>query len=437
MGVVALLLFLAIVLAVLAGYPVAVALGGISMVVGYALLGPAFMQFLPSRLMGVVSNYVLLAVPMFILMGLTLQRSGLAESLMLSAARLAGRRAGGLAIAVLFVGALLAASTGIVGASVVTIGLIALPVMRERGYDDSIAAGIVASAGTLGQIIPPSIVLVLLGSVMQVSVGELFEAALVPGALIVGLYLLYLIVRASVSPAAMPAEVHTTNESPAAPNSANTPPVWLGVAGPVVLIVGVLGSILSGLASPTEASGLGAVVALVLLWVSKRWTIETVLDIGRETARLTGMVYLILFGATTFALVFRGLEGDDLLVAWLRDAGLEATTFVVLLLLAVFVAGFFIDFIEIIFIVVPVVLPVLQAYELDPLWIAILLALNLQTSFLTPPFGFSLFYLRGVAPASMRTASIYRGVVPYIAVQILVLALVFAKPAWFGLVGVG
>jgi len=433
MGALALLVFAVIVLAILSGYPVALSLGGVSLVAGYLLLGPAFMQFLPSRVVGVLSNYVLLAVPMFIVMGLALQRSGLAESLMRGLAKMMGGLRGGLAIAVLLVGALLAASTGIVGASVVTLGLIAFPVMKSQGYDTRVSAGIIASAGTLGQIIPPSIVLVLLGSVMQVSVGGLFSAAIWPSILIVGLYALYILILAFAKPSLMPggsvssvdlvASAKTSEEEAEA-----APPLWLGIGGPLLLIIGVLGSILLGAASPTEASGLGAIVSLGLLAAAGRWSWDTVLDIGKESLRLTSMIFLILLGATTFALVFRGLEGDNLLVSWVTDSGLSASMFVILLLVVVFIAGFFIDFIEIIFIVVPVVLPLIQAYEIDPMWIAILLGINLQTSFLTPPFGFSLFYLRGVIPEEFPTSDIYRGVIPFVLIQLVVLGIVF----WWG-----
>lgn len=434
MGVLALLVFAVIVLAILSGYPVAVSLGGVSLVAGYFLLGPAFMQFLPSRVVGVLSNYVLLAVPMFIVMGLALQRSGLAESLMKGLAKTMGTLRGGLAIAVLLVGALLAASTGIVGASVVTLGLIAFPVMQSQGYNARVSAGIIASAGTLGQIIPPSIVLVLLGSVMQVSVGGLFSAAIWPSVLIVGLYAGYILVLAFAKPSLMPSAPASRMELSAfAKTTENqegsvddpTPPLWLGIGGPLVLIIGVLGSILLGVASPTEASGLGAVLALGLLAAAGRWSWATVLAIGKESLRLSSMIFLILLGATTFALVFRGLEGDSLLVSWVTDSGLSANIFVLLLLIVVFIAGFFIDFIEIIFIVVPVALPLVHAYGIDPMWLAVLLGINLQTSFLTPPFGFSLFYLRGVVPASIPTSDIYKGVIPFVLIQLAVVIVIF------------
>lgn len=434
MGVLALLVFAVIVLAILSGYPVAVSLGGVSLVAGYFLLGPAFMQFLPSRVVGVLSNYVLLAVPMFIVMGLALQRSGLAESLMKGLAKTMGTLRGGLAIAVLLVGALLAASTGIVGASVVTLGLIAFPVMQSQGYNARVSAGIIASAGTLGQIIPPSIVLVLLGSVMQVSVGGLFSAAIWPSVLIVGLYAGYILVLAFAKPSLMPSAPASRMELSAfAKTTENqegsvddpTPPLWLGIGGPLVLIIGVLGSILLGVASPTEASGLGAVLALGLLAAAGRWSWATVLAIGKESLRLSSMIFLILLGATTFALVFRGLEGDSLLVSWVTDSGLSANMFVILLLIVVFIAGFFIDFIEIIFIVVPVALPLVHAYGIDPMWLAVLLGINLQASFLTPPFGFSLFYLRGVVPASIPTSDIYKGVIPFVLIQLAVVIVIF------------
>ncbi len=427
----ALLVFAAILIAILLGYPVSLSLGGVSLVAGYLLLGPAFMQFLPSRMLGIFSNYVLLAVPMFILMGIALQRSGLAATLMRAAAAALGRTPGGLGLAVLGVGALLAASTGIVGASVVTLALIALPVMDEAGYRKSFAAGIVAAAGTLGQIVPPSIVLVLLGSVMQVTVGELFAAALKPSLLLIAAYAAVLIITALVQPKAVPRwspkTVRSTQRG-GGEGSVSAKQLVLGIAGPLVLIVVVLGSILAGAASPTEASGVGAVLALVLLALSGKRSWRDFEGVAKESLRLSSMVYLILLGATTFALVFRGLEGDVYLVEWVREAGLNPFWFVIALMVIVFIAGFFIDFIEIIFIVVPVALPLVKALEIDPLWLCVLLAINLQTSFLTPPFGFSLFYLRGSAPAHYTTADLYRGVVPYVGLQLLLLALVFSYP---------
>ena len=425
----ALVVFLAIVVAILLGYPVSISLGGVSLVAGWWLLGPAFMQFLPSRLLGTFSSYVLLAVPMFILMGLALQRSGLAAVLMRTVGGLLGRTPGGLGLAVLGVGALLAASTGIVGASVVTLSLIALPVMDGAGYRPAVASGVVAASGTLGQIVPPSIVLVLLGSVMQVTVCDLFAAALWPSLVLVGAYATVIVGVAVVRPTWAPAV------DASLVTSADVTPAqrWLGVLGPLGLIVAVLGSILAGAASPTEASGVGAVLALGLLFASgeRRWRVYE--DVGREALRLSSMVYLILLGAGTFALVFRGLEGDAFLVEAVTGAGLDARTFVIALMVVVFVAGFFIDFIEIIFIVVPVALPLVRALEVDPIWLSVLLAINLQTSFLTPPFGFSLFYLRGAAPAHYRTADVYRGVAPFVLLQLGLLLAVLYAPGWFGL----
>ena len=425
----ALFVFLAIVAAILLGYPVSISLGGVALVAGWWLLGPAFMQFLPSRLLGTFSNYVLLAVPMFILMGLALQRSGLASTLMRTVGGLLGRTPGGLGLAVLGVGALLAASTGIVGASVVTLSLIALPVMDAAGYRPALASGVVAASGTLGQIVPPSIVLVLLGSVMQVTVGDLFAAALWPSLLLIAAYAAVIVGVAVLRPAWAPAtQVSLDLHQPSSKAQR-----WLGILGPVVLILVVLGSILAGAASPTEASGVGAVLALGLLFASGERDWRAYEDVGREALRLSSMVYLILLGAGTFALVFRGLEGDAFLVEWVTSAGLDAGTFVIALMIVVFIAGFFIDFIEIIFIVVPVALPLIRALEVDPIWLSVLLAVNLQTSFLTPPFGFSLFYLRGAAPAHYRTFDVYRGVAPFVGLQLMLLCAIYAFPQWFGL----
>ena len=422
----ALILFLSIFILILFGFPVAFTLGGVSVLFGLAVFGPDFFYLLALRVYGTMNNYVLLAVPLFIYMGIMLEKSGLAESLLETMALLFGKLRGGLAISVVVVGAMLAASTGIVGATVITMGLISLPTMLKRGYSAELATGTIASAGTLGQIIPPSVVLVLLGSVLNVSVGDLFTAALIPGLALVGAYLLYIVGVAVVKP-------HLAPAMPAAEVAAfRRGGVMKQVIGafvlPFLLIVAVLGSIFAGIASPTEAAAVGALGAGLLTIFQGKFTLAVLKDVMRETTHLTCMVFIILVGATAFALVFRGLEGDRYLVSLIEAADLSPMAFLAIVMVVVFVAGFFIDFIEIIFIIVPVVAPIFAAMGIDLIWVGILLALNLQTSFLSPPFGFALFYLKGVAPPEVTTRHLYRGIVPYIIIQLIFLGLVIAFP---------
>ncbi len=421
-----LILFLSIFILILFGFPVAFTLGGVSMLFGLVVFGPDFFYLLALRVYGTMSNYVLLAVPLFIYMGIMLEKSGLAESLLETMALLFGKFRGGLAISVVIVGAMLAASTGIVGATVITMGLISLPTMLKRGYSPELATGTIASAGTLGQIIPPSVVLVLLGSVLNVSVGDLFTAALIPSLALVGAYLLYIVGLAVFKPElapAMPAE-----EVAAFRRGGMVKQVISAFVLPFLLIAAVLGSIFAGVASPTEAAAVGALGAGLLTIAQGKFTVGVLKDVMRETTHLTCMVFIILVGATAFALVFRGMEGDRYLVQLIESANLSPMVFLAIVMVVVFIAGFFIDFIEIIFIIVPVVAPIFQAMGIDLIWIGILLALNLQTSFLSPPFGFALFYLKGVAPPEITTRHLYRGIVPYIIIQIIFLGLVIAFP---------
>ena len=419
-----------VLLLVFSGVPVAFAIGGASVL--FALLGlatgyfdPPFLLALGDRLFGIMQNPVLLAIPYFIFMGVVLEKSRLAEDLLTTVGALFGRVRGGLALAVVVVGALLAAATGVVGASVVAMGAIALPVMLRNGYAAPFAAGTVAASGTLGQIVPPSIVLIVLGDQLGVSVGALFAGALVPGLMLASLFALYAGFVAWRRPEA----------APALPPAARTERgmalarrVVRSLMPPLVLILVVLGSIFAGVATPTEAGALGAVGALVLTAVNRRLTRTMVWETARATASLTTMVIVLLLGSTAFALVFRGLYGD----VWIEEAlvGLPGGRFGLLLAAngLVFVLGFFIDFFEIAFIVVPLLAPAAAALGIDLVWFGVVLAMNLQTSFLTPPFGFSLFYLRGVAPPEVTTAQIYRGAVPFVLLQLLALALVLAFP---------
>jgi len=443
-----LLLFLLVVSALLAGYPVAFTLAGVSLIFASvaALLGHfdmGYLTALPNRIFGTMNNETLIAVPLFIFMGLVLERARIADDLLETLGMLFGRVRGGLAVSVIVVGALLAASTGIVGATVVTMGLLSLPVMLRHGYDPKVATGTISASGTLGQIIPPSIILVLLGDVLSssyqqaqlrqgnyspetVSVGDLFIGALVPGLLLVAAYIVYVLIKAWLSPASMPA---LPRSETVLGKAAMLRRLFGALVVPLVLILAVLGSILAGLATPTEAAAVGAVGAMLLALSRRALTLERLLDVMRGTTKLSSMVFLILIGASVFSLVFRGLGGDDLVHEMLTDLPGGTTGALILVMLALFLLGFIIDFIEITYIVVPIVAPALLAMGLDPVWLGVMIAINLQTSFLTPPFGFALFYLRGVSPPQVRTADIYRGVVPFVVMQLAMLVVLTKWPA--------
>ena len=426
MELIAILLFISILVLILYGYPVAFTLGGLSVLYAICFIDPINYSALPPRIMGIMTNYVLIAVPLFIFMGIMLERSGLAESLLETMAILFGSVKGGLAISVVIVGALLAASTGIVGATVVTMGLISLPTMIKRGYQAELATGTIAASGTLGQIIPPSVVLVLLGSVLNVSVGDLFRAAVVPGLILVIAYILYILLIARVKPSLAP--VIPKEEIRRFKADGFVLRLLKAFVLPLLLIVAVLGSIFSGIASPTEAAGVGAMGAIILTILQGKFSLDVLNKVMQETTLLTSMVFVILIGATVFSFVFRQLEGDLYLVQLIQNSNLSPNMFIFLVMVVVFVAGFFIDFIEIIFIVVPIVAPIFVTLGIDLVWIGILLAVNLQTSFLTPPFGFSLFYLKGVAPKSITTQQMYRGIMPFLIIQAAVLLLIVLFP---------
>jgi len=445
-GGMALLMFASVFLVLLAGYPVAFSLAGTAL--GFAFAGQltgsfdsAFLHALPSRLFGIMNNLTLVAVPLFVFMGVMLERSQVAEHLLETMTSLFGKLRGGLGISVTLVGMLLAASTGIVGATVVTMGLLSLPTMLRRGYDAKIAAGTICASGTLGQIIPPSIVLVLLGDVLSsayqqaqldqgiyspdtVSVGDLFAGALIPGLLLVLLYLAYLLIVAAKRPEAMPVHHYEDKDAPVTGLQA-----LRALLPPLFLILAVLGSILGGLATPTEAASVGAVGAMLLAVTQRRFTIGILREVVRSTLRVSSMVFLILIGASVFSLVFRGFGGDVLVEDLLTRLPGGAFGAMLVVMLVMFLLGFVLDFIEITFVVVPIVGPILLAMGLDPVWLGIMIAINLQTSFLTPPFGFALFYLRGVAPDSVTTGDIYRGVMPFIGIQLFMLALLALWPA--------
>lgn len=431
------ILFATVCLVLLLGYPVAYSLAGVALLfAGVGVLTghfeTAYLNALPSRLYGIMTNQTLLAVPLFVFMGITLEKSRVAENLLIAMAQLFGRYRAGMAISVILVGMLLAASTGIVGATVVTMGLLSLPTMLKRGYSPSFASGSICATGTLGQIIPPSIALVLLGDVLSsayqqaqldmgifspesVSVGDLFVGALIPGLLLVGFYLIYVMGYSFFRPAQFGQPASKVTES------GDSPGLFSALVPPLLLILIVLGSILAGFATPTEAAGVGAMGALILAVMRGQLSRSKLREIMMSTTNVTAMVFLILIGASVFSLVFRGYGGEELIEQLF--SGLPGGTFTAILLVmaVIFVLGFILDFIEITFVVVPLVAPVLLAMGVDPIWLGIMIAVNLQTSFLTPPFGFALFYLRGVAPPQVQTSDIYRGVAPFIVLQLMLL----------------
>lgn len=422
MEVWALIMLGAAVALLMLGYPVAFTLGAVALLFGGVSLGLDFFNLLPLRIWGVMTNFLLLAVPLFIFMGVVLDKSGIAEDLLETMARLFGRLQGGMGVSIVLVGALLAATTGVVGATVVTMAVIALPVMLKHGYKPELATGTIAASGTLGQIIPPSIILVLLGDVVGVPVGRLFMAAVTPGLILITLFIVYILVIAKLRP----------GTAPALSIADDAPVLWTQVAKsllpPMFLIFAVLGSIFFGIASPTESAAVGALGALLLAILRRRLNLTNLREAMQSTTRMTSMVFMVLIGATAFGLVFRGMGGDELVKALMTDLPGGVWGFLLASMLIIFVLGFFLDFIEISFIVVPILAPIAAFMGIDMLWFAVLIALNLQTSFLTPPFGFSLFYLKAAAPPEVRMTQIYRGILPFVAIQLLALALIIAFP---------
>lgn len=439
-----LLMFVVVCAVLMLGYPVAFTLAGVALM--FALIGTvtghfdgAFLEALPNRLFGFMGNQILIAVPLFVFMGVMLEKSRIAENLLKTMAGLFGSLRGGLALSVIIVGTLLAASTGIIGATVVTMGLITLPTMLKNNYSPSLATGTICATGTLGQIIPPSMALILLADVLSnayqqaqlkmgifspetISVADLFMGAVIPGLLLVVAYAIYIIVVAWLKPEVAPA-MAKTDESITVISAIKQ------MAPPLLLIITVLGSILAGIATPTEAAGVGAVGATLLAFMNRSLTRKQLTETLDSTLSVTSMVFLIFFGAAVFSLVFRGYGGDELVEELFANmpGGVIGATLVVMVV--IFLLGFILDFIEITFVVVPIVAPVLLAMGLDPIWLAIMIAINLQTSFLTPPFGFALFYLRGVAPKEVRSMDIYKGVMPFIAIQLLMLLLLAIYPS--------
>jgi tripartite ATP-independent transporter DctM subunit len=422
-------MFLALIVALLSGFPVAFCLGGVGVI--FALLGmlsgeiePAFVTALPQRILGIMANFTLLAIPAFVFMGSMLESSGIAERLLETMGRLLGRLRGGLALAVVLVGSLLAATTGVVAATVTTMGLISLPAMLRAGYDKSLATGVIVASGTLGQIIPPSIVLVVLGDQLGISVGDLFIGALVPGLLMSTVFAVYVLVISALKPELAP------ELKPDEAGASHPLQLLQSMLPPIALIVAVLGSIFFGIATPTEAGVIGAVGAMVLAAINGGFTRQQLSNVCESTMRTTAMVMAILLGSTAFSLVFRGVGGDQLISDLLLNLPGGRVGFLVFSMLIIFILGFFIDFFEIAFIAVPLLLPAARQL-LGPealVWFGVMIGANLQTSFLTPPFGFALFYLRGVAPDDVSTRDIYRGALPFVGLQVAVLALIIAVP---------
>ena len=438
-------MFALVCLCLIIGYPVAFTLAGVALIcAGLGVITGFFdaqlLLAFPDRLFGTMNNYTLIAVPLFVLMGITLERSKIAEELLGSMAKACGRLPSGLAVSVVLVGALLAACTGIVGATVVTMGLMSLPSMINRGYSPRLASGTICATGTLGQIIPPSIALVLLGDTLSnayqqaqlsmgvfnpkpLSVGDLFVGAIIPGLLLVLAYIVYLIGTELTQPSAKKATSDNDSDDFSVEELLKT------LMPPLLLIALVLGSIISGAATPTEAAGVGALGAMILAFAKGQLSLEKLNEIGLHTAKTTAMVFAILIGASLFSLVFRGFGGEEVITNFFSSLPGGAFTATLIVMVLIFLLGFILDFIEITFVVVPIVGPVLLMMGIDPVWLGIMIALNLQTSFLTPPFGFALFYLRGVAPPSIKTTEIYRGVVPFIVIQLLLMLTLAVWPS--------
>ncbi|MCH1488374.1 MAG: TRAP transporter large permease subunit [Pseudomonadales bacterium] len=439
-----LIMFAVVCLVLLLGYPVAFTLAGTALMFAFGgmlfgIFDTALLGALPSRIFGTMSNTTLIAVPLFVFMGVMLEKSRIAEELLENMASAFGSIRGGLGYSVVIVGMLLAASTGIVGATVVTMGLMSLPTMLKQNYDPALATGTICATGTLGQIIPPSIALVLLGDILSsayqqaqlsqgifspktVSVGDLFVGALLPGILLVLLYLLFLIIYSHLNHSVAPAIERSQRKIGAVK-------IFTGLVPPVALICLVLGSILVGAATPSEAAGVGALGAMLLALMKRQLSLEKLTIVVRSTLKITSMVFMILIGAAVFSLVFRAYGGDELVHALFENIPGGRISALLVVMLVIFLLGFILDFIEITFVVVPIVAPILLVMGFDPIWLGIMIAVNLQTSFLTPPFGFALFYLRGVAPASIETTTIYRGVIPFIVIQLFLLGLLILFPA--------
>ena len=429
------------------GFPVAFTFGAVAVFFGMAAgiieafndgellidgIDNGLMMFamMPHRIWSIMNNTILMAIPLFILMGLILQKTKLAERLLESMGYLFGEIRGGLAISTVVVGSLLAASTGVVGASVVAMGVISLPVMLKHNYSKHISTGTICAAGTLGQIIPPSIVLIILGDVFNVPVGDLFKAALFPGLVLVAAYVAYILVASYLNPQIAPAVKLKRQEGESKKQQVIS--ALFAIIPPLSLIVIVLGSIFAGIATPTESSAIGCLGAVILAFLYRKFSFAMLMESSKETVKITAMVFAILIGATAFSMVFTYTGADALIEEFMLSLPGDKWGFIIMAMLAIMVLGFFIDFVEISYIIVPILVPISEVIGINPIWFAILIAMNLQTSFLTPPFGFSLFYLKGVAPEGIKTTDIYKGVIPFIIIQVLVLASIVVYPNWYG-----
>jgi len=422
-------MFITALLLLLLGFPVAFTFGGAAVFFGLLAEGPKIFSLMPHRIFAVMNNTILMAIPLFIFMGIILQKSKLAERLLESMGSLFGEIRGGIAISTVLVGALLAASTGVVGASVVAMGVISLPVMLKYNYDKRLATGTICASGTLGQIIPPSIILIILGDVFQEPVGDLFKAAFWPGLSLVVVYVTYIVIITIVNPKLAP-PIRLGAEHGNKAKQVFT--AMKAIVPPLVLIILVLGSILTGVATPTESSAVGGIGAIILAGIYRQLSKKMIWDSAAETVKISAMVFAILIGATAFSMVFTYTGGDYLVEDFMLALPGEKWGFLIFSMGAIMLLGFFIDFVEIAYIIVPILAPIAAQLGIDPIWYAILVAMNLQTSFLTPPFGFSLFYLKGVAPPGVQTMDIYRGVMPFIALQVLVLAVLAVFPNVYG-----
>jgi tripartite ATP-independent transporter DctM subunit len=423
-------MFIVALLFLMVGFPVAFAFGTTALITAALTpdVGIEIFTLLPYRIYGIMQNFTLIAVPLFIFMGLILEKSKIAESLLINVGKLFGNIRGGLAISTVAVGAVLAASTGIVGASVVMMSIISLPIMINHGYDKGLSAGTIAASGTLGQIIPPSIVLIILGDVMSISVGDLFKAAVGPSLLLVGLYIVYILILSRLKPEVAPPI--KSNE----PRAIVVKKALRSIFAPALLIILVLGSIFMGVATPTESAAFGSVGAIILTLLNRVFNLRDLQDSALETVKLTAMIFMILIGATAFSLTFNEVGGSDMVLAFFTDDIADGWVFIGIAMLSIFLLGFFVDFLEICFIVIPILVPIVTAFGIDPLWFAILVAMNLQASFLTPPFGFALFYLKGASNNLVSTTDIYKGVIPFIILQVTALIIIINFPEivrWF------
>ncbi len=414
------------------GFPVAFTFAGIAVIFGTLTEGVELFGFMPYRIMSVMQNTILMAVPLFIFMGIMLQKTKLAEQLLEAMGGLFGNIRGGLAVSTILVGSLLAASTGVVGASVIAMGVISLPVMLKHNYKKTLATGVICASGTLGQIIPPSIVLIILADVLGVPVGDLFRSAVMPSLILIGSYIIYVLIVTYFDKDSAPTFKHKNHNLPTVEKYIL---VAKAIIPPLFLIIAVLGSIFSGIATPTESASVGAVGSLLLALLYKRLNWNMLREASIETVKITSMVFAILVGATAFSMVFTYTGGDTVLEEFIMSLPAKEMSFILLSMLIILLLGFFIDFIEISLIIVPIFYPIALSLGIDMQWFAILIAMNLQASFLTPPFGFSLFYLKGVAPPAVKTTDIYKGVVPFIFIQVSVLVSLILFPGWYGFSG--